>query len=71
MAQVVREEVEETPRETVVVDRDRRSNVGVIIAVIVIVLLLLWFFGGSIFGGGGNGGTTNVDVETPAPTTSQ
>jgi hypothetical protein len=62
---VVREEVQDEPRETVVVDRDRSSHTGVVIAVIVlIIILLLIFFGGSLFGGGGSGGT-DINVQTP------
>ncbi len=56
--EVVREREVEEPKNTVVVDREGRSNTGVIIAVIIlIIILLLVFFGGSIFGGGGSGGS--------------
>jgi hypothetical protein len=66
MADVIREE----PRDTVVVDRDRRSNTGVIIAVIVLaIILLLIFFGGSLFSGGGGG--TDVEVQAPTGTSAQ
>lgn len=73
MAHVISEE----PRDTVVVDHDHdhdsdhpRSNTGLIIAVVVVILLLLLMFGGSLFGGGG-GGTTNVQTQTPAPSSGQ
>lgn len=69
---IERTRTEESPRETVIVDRDRapeesHSNLGVIIAVIAILLLLLLFVGRGLLGGGSNGGgattpTTNVNV---------
>lgn len=60
MARVVHDD---EPRNTVVVERDSKSNVGLVLAVIIIILLLLWFFWGNLFGGG-----TDVNVQTPAPT---
>jgi hypothetical protein len=69
MAHVVNEVRNESPRETVVVDRDRddsRVSNGVIVALIVIgIILLLVLFGGRLFGGGGDGGA-NINVDTPS-----
>ncbi len=57
-------------RETVVVDGDRHSSYGWLIALIVIVVLVVLFFafgGMNLFSGanGSNGGGNTVNVDTP------
>ena len=68
-------EEEGRDRETVVVDRDKRSPMGTIVTLVVVVLvvlLILWVFG--IFGGGNGTTDTNqgtdveIETQTPAPT---
>lgn len=57
-------------RREVVVEREPRSNVGTIVAVVVgvILVILLLMYGLPYLTGNGSS-TTNVDVDTPAPTT--
>lgn len=58
----------ERERETVVVDGDRRSSYGWLVALGVIVLLIILFFafgGNNLFNGAGNGGGDTVNVDTP------
>lgn len=54
----------ERERETVIVDGDRRSSYGWLVALIVIALLVILFFA---FGGMNlfNGGTETINVDTP------
>lgn len=48
MAQVVKEE----PKDTVIVEKENRSNTGIVVALVVLaIIVLLILFGGSIFGG--------------------
>lgn len=52
-------------RETVVVNEDRRSPYGWLIAVGIIILLVILFFvlgGANLFNGAGGGDTINVDA---------
>ncbi len=65
----------EVDRETVVVEGDRRSSYGWVIALGVILLIIVLFF---LFGGANmfNGGAETVNVDTPdsvqvQPTTQQ
>lgn len=58
----------ERERETVVVDGDRRSSYGWLVALGVIVLLIILFFafgGANLFNGAANGGGDTVNVDTP------
>ena len=54
----------EQERETVVVEGDRRSSYGWLVALIVIILLVILFFA---FGGMNlfNGGAETINVDTP------
>lgn len=55
----------ERERETVVVEGDRRSSYGWLIALVVIILLIILFFafgGMNLFNGGG---TETINVEAP------
>lgn len=70
---IVEETTTDAPRETRVIHedhRDRRSNAPLIVGIILVVLILLLLWGGSsLFGGGGGG--TDINVQTPTPTTNQ
>jgi hypothetical protein len=72
MADEIRETEVVREERPVVVERDRGSNAGVIIAVIVVLVILALLFGGRFFGGdngSGTGGDTNIEVQTPATDT--
>lgn len=70
---IIEETRTEAPRDTVVVHEDRgerRGNGPLIAGIILVIIILLMLWGGSnLFGGGG--GSTDVNVQTPTPTTGQ
>lgn len=71
---IIEERTTDSPRETRVIHEDRRetrSNGPLIAGIIIIVIILLLLWGGSSLFGGGGGGGTDINVQTPTPSTNQ